>query len=123
MAVSASPGARRRLKKRMSVETPNASIGDADLFDFWEFPHPDSRGISETPAQAEAAGGRASCAQLLDAPHAPVVRRDAGECSEGIARECQRECGRMLIDNPAAAFIIGPVSWLCLGERPTAGAM
>jgi len=38
----------------MFVETPNDSRRDADLVDFCEVRYPDSRGISETPVEAEA---------------------------------------------------------------------
>ena len=38
----------------MFIETPDDSQHDADLFDFCEFSHPGSWGISETPAETEA---------------------------------------------------------------------
>jgi hypothetical protein len=40
----------------MYIETPNDSRRHADLFDFSEISHRDSRGISETPAETEAEG-------------------------------------------------------------------
>jgi hypothetical protein len=42
------------------AETRDDSRLEADLVGFWEFPHPDPRGSSETPAEANA-DGRRSC--------------------------------------------------------------
>jgi len=39
MAVSASPGARRRLEKRVIVETPNPTLRRAKIFEFCEISH------------------------------------------------------------------------------------
>jgi len=44
----------------MCVETRDDSRLEADLVDVWEFPHPDPRGSSETPAEANV-DGRRSC--------------------------------------------------------------
>jgi hypothetical protein len=48
-----------RLDKHRFSETPHDSMRDADSFDFGEIPQPDSGGIAETRAQAEA--GDPSC--------------------------------------------------------------